>query len=134
MLTEEKKGITVHEKQEIQSKDEHTVPGIKFLPTTDVVETDSELLVYMDMPGVKKDNIKIRVEKGKLIVDGDIDSSRYSHYEPLYTEYNVGHYSRRFELSNEIDQRKIEAKMSEGVLLLTLPKVPEQQPKLIKVN
>lgn len=133
-MTEEKKEITVHEKKEIQSKDEQTVPGIKYQPATDVVETDKELLVYMDMAGVKKDNVKIQIEKGRLIVDGEIDSSRYEKYEPFYSEYNIGHYCRRFELSNEIDQPNIEAKMSDGVLLLTLPKVPERQPKLIQVR
>jgi HSP20 family protein len=133
-MTEEKKEITVHEKREIQSKDEHTIPGIKYQPATDVVETETELLVYMDMAGVKKDKVKVKIEKGKLIVDGEIDSSPYSKCEPLYTEYNIGHYCRRFELSNEIDQSNIEAKMSDGVLLLKLPKVPEKQPKLIQVN
>lgn len=133
-MTEEKKEIMAHEKKEIQSQNERTVPGIKYQPATDVVETDNELLVYMDMPGVKKDKVKVQVEKGNLIVDGEIDSSPYSKYEPLYTEYNIGHYYRRFELSNVIDQSSIEAKMSDGVLLLTLPKVPEKQPKLIEVN
>ena len=123
-MTEEKKEIAVHKKQEIQSQDEQTIPGIQYQPLTDVVETDSALLVYMDMPGVKKDQVKVGLEKGKP----------YAQYEPLYTEYNIGHYSRRFELSNEIDQSRIEAKMADGVLFLTLPKVPEKQPKLIQVN
>ena len=133
-MTEEKKEIAVHKKQEIQSQDEQTIPGIQYQPLTDVVETDSALLVYMDMPGVKKDQVKVGLEKGKLTINGEIDSKPYAQYEPLYTEYNIGHYSRRFELSNEIDQSRIEAKMADGVLFLTLPKVPEKQPKLIQVN
>ena len=134
MRDEEKKEITVQEKKEVQTKSEPTIPGKMYLPTTDIVETDKELLVYMDMPGVSKDKLKIKIEKNVLGINGEIDSAPYSNLKPLYTEYNIGHFSRNFELSNEIDQNGINATMNDGVLLLTLPKVPEKQPKMITVN
>ena len=91
-------------------------------------------MLYMDMPGVEKDQIEVKLEKNVLVVDGQINSNPYSELKPLYTEYNIGHFTRRFELSNEIDQTRIGATIEEGVLKLTLPKVPEKQPRLIKVN
>ncbi len=134
MKDKDKKEITVQEKKEVQTKSEPTIPGKVYLPNTDIVETDQELLVYMDMPGVSKDKLKVKIEKNVLGIDGEINSSPYSNLKPLYTEYNIGNFSRSFELSNEIDQNGIKASMNDGVLLLTLPKVPERQPKMITVN
>jgi HSP20 family protein len=133
-MAEEKNEMVVQEKKELTSEKEQTVPGKKYIPATDIVETDRELLVYMDMPGVDRKLVNIKLEKNVLSIDGQIDSAPYGDLKPVYTEYNIGHFMRRFELSNEIDQDKIEARMNDGVLLLTLPKVPEQQPTAIQVN
>ena len=133
-MTAQEKDLQIQEKKEVQIKSEPTVPGKMYLPTTDIVETEKELLIYMDMPGVSRDKLRIRLEKDVIGVNGEIDSSPYANLEPLYTEYNIGHYSRNFQLSNEIDQNGIKAVMNDGVLCLTLPKVPEKQPKMITVN
>ena len=133
-MAEEKNEMVVQEKRELTTEKEHTIPGKKYIPATDIVETEKELLVYMDMPGVDRKLVDIKLEKNVLVVDGKIDAEPYGDLKPIYSEYNIGHFSRRFELSNEIDQSKIEARMNDGVLLLTLPKVPEQQPTAIQVN
>lgn len=133
-MEKESQTLEVQPKKEVEQKPESTSPGKVFMPATDIVETEKELLVYMDMPGVTKENLKIRLEKNILEVDGGIDSSPYTDLRPLYTEYNIGHFSRRFEVSNEIDQSSIKASVTDGVLVLTLPKVPERQPRYIQVN
>lgn len=133
-MSDEKNEMVVQDKKELTTEKEHTVPGKKYIPATDIVETDKELLVYMDMPGVDRKLVNIKLEKNVLAIDGQIDSEPYGDLKPIYSEYNIGHFTRRFELSNEIDQSKIEARMNDGVLLLTLPKVPEQQPAAIQVN
>jgi HSP20 family protein len=133
-MTEAKKDLTVQEKKEIKTQQEATIAGRRYLPATDIVETDGELMMYLDMPGVKRDQVNIRLEKNVLFIEGAIDSKPYEALRPLYTEYNIGHFTRRFELSSFIDQAGIKAAMADGVLQLTLPKVPEQQPKLIAVN
>jgi HSP20 family protein len=86
------------------------------------------------MPGVDKSNVEISVEGGVLRVSGRLDFSKYQGLQPLYTEYNIGHYSRSFSLSNKIDQNKIAAEMKEGVLSLKLPKVAKVKPKTIQVK
>lgn len=121
-------------KKEIESQKEFTTPLKQYSPATDIVETDKELLLYMDMPGVSKECVQVKLEKNMLEVSGAIDSKAYSDMKPLYSEYNVGNFLRRFELSNEIDQEKIEANIDAGVLTLVLPKVPEKQPHMITVN
>ena len=133
-MTEEKNEVVVQEKNELASEKKTTLPGRKYIPAADIVETDKELLVYMDMPGVDRKLVDIKLEKNVLAIDGQIDSEPYGDLKLIYSEYHRGHFARRFELSNEIDQSKIEARMNDGVLLLKLPKVPEQQPTAIQVN
>ena len=133
-MTIDKKDLEATAKKEVEQKQEPTVAGKRYIPATDIIETDGELLLYMDMPGVEKDQINVKLEKNVLVIDGQINSNPYADLKALYTEYNIGHFTRRFELSNEIDQARIGATVDEGVLKLTLPKVPEKQPRLIQVN
>lgn len=133
-MTEQKKDLVMQEKKELESQKEQTTPLKRYIPATDIVENENELLVFMDMPGVAKEDIAVNLEKNVLKIDGKIDMKDYSDLKPLYTEYNVGNYTRQFELSNKIDQSGIEAKMEDGVLSLVLPKVPEAQPRSIQIN
>lgn len=133
-MAEDKKDLVVQEKKELETRQEHTTPVKRYIPATDIVENKNQLLVFMDMPGVEKNNITVKLEKNVLTIDGVIDMKRYSELKPLYTEYNIGNYTRQFELSSTIDQSKIEAKMDDGVLSLVLPKVPETLPRTIQIN
>ena len=90
--------------------------------------------MVMEMPGVEKKDIDIALENDVLRVDGRIDFTKYEGMEPVYTEYNVGHYTRSFTLSNKIDQDKISAQLDDGVLTLTLPKAQQAQPRRISIG
>ena len=81
-----------------------------------------------------RDNVNIALENDVLRVDGQIDFSNYKGMEPVYTEYNVGHYTRGFTLSNKIDQNKISAQLDSGVLTLTLPKAKEALSRRITLD
>jgi HSP20 family protein len=126
--------LQVQKKREMESKEEATIPSRVFMPNADIYETPSDLQVVMEMPGIEKNNVDIRVEDGVLQVQGRLDLSKYSGLQPLYTEYNVGHYARSFQLSSKIDQTKIAAEMKDGVLSLTLPKVEEVKPRTIQIK
>src|SRR4029079_8695652 len=126
--------LPVQKKREMESKEENTIPARAFLPNADIYETASNLQVVLEMPGIEKNNIDIRVEDGVLQVRGRLDLPKYSGLQPLYTEYNVGHYARSFHLSSKIDQSKIAAEMKDGVLSLTLPKVEEAKARTIQIK
>jgi HSP20 family protein len=122
------------EKKELVSKDEATIPVRYFVPTTDIFETEDALTVVMEVPGVGRDAIDINVENDVLKIEAKIDPSKYDGMEPLYTEYNIGHFARSFTLSNKIDRQQISAKLEDGVLTLTLKKVKEAVPRKISVG
>ena len=82
------------EKKELVSKEETTVPVRYFVPTTDIFETEEALTVVMDLPGVEKQSVDVNVENDVLRIEARIDPSKYEGMEPLYTEYNVGHFAR----------------------------------------
>lgn len=123
--------LEVKEKKELVSKEEKTVPARYFIPATDIYETDEALIVVMEIPGVGKNDIDVNLENDVLRVEGRINSSKYQGLEPVYTEYNVGHFARAFALSRKIDQQKIGAQVEDGVLTLTLHKSKEAQPRRI---
>jgi HSP20 family protein len=126
--------LGVRDKKELVSKDEKTVPGRYYVPYADIYETEDALCVVMEMPGVEKKDLDVALENDVLRVDGQIDFTKYEGMEPVYTEYNVGHYTRSFTLSNKIDQEQISAQLDDGVLTLTLPKAKEAQPRRISIG
>jgi HSP20 family protein len=129
-----KQELQVQQKRELEKKEEATVPARVFVPMADIYETADALIVVMEMPGVDRGNVEIRVEDDVLKVEGKLDFSKYRGLQPLYTEYNIGSYARSFSLSSRIDQNKIGAELNDGVLSVTLPKVEEAKPRKIQVK
>jgi HSP20 family molecular chaperone IbpA len=126
--------LEVQEKKELVSKDENTVPARYYVPTTDIFETDDALTMVMELPGVEKQAVDVNVENDVLRINARIDFTKYEDLEPLYTEYNVGHFERSFTLSNKIDQQQISAQLDDGVLTLTLKKAKESLPRRITID
>ena len=126
--------LAVRDKKELVTKEEKTVPGRYYVPYADIYDTDDALCVVMEMPGVEKKDLNVALENSVLRVDGQINFAKYEGMEPVYTEYNIGHYARSFTLSNKVDQEQISAQLDDGVLTLTLPKAKEAQPRRISVG
>jgi HSP20 family protein len=126
--------LTVRDKKELVTKEEKTVPARYYVPNTDIYETPDALTLVMEIPGVEKKDISVELENDRLRVEARIDFSKYEGIEPVYTEYNVGHYARAFTLSNKIDKENISAQVEDGVLTLTLSKVKEAQPRRITIS
>ena len=126
--------LQVQKKQEVEKKQETTYPTRLFQPVADIFETDENLTVVLEMPGISKDSVDVGLDNGVLTVSGRIDFSKYEGLQPVYTEYNIGNYQRSFRLSNVIDQDKISAELKDGVMMLSLPKAETAKPRRILVN
>jgi HSP20 family molecular chaperone IbpA len=126
--------LQVQRKREVETKQESTIPARAFVPVTDVFETDQALTLKLEMPGVAKDRVEVRVENDVLTIEGRIDFGVYENLRPLYTEYNVGNYARTFQLSSTIEQDGISAALKDGVMTLVLPKVERAKPRKIRVS
>lgn len=125
--------LSVKEKQEV-SKEENTRPGRTFVPDVDIYETPESLYLWADMPGVDEQSLHLNLADGVLTLEGQVAVKEYERLAPVYTEYNVGNYQRRFALSRDIDADKITAKVTNGVLELQLPKSERAKPRRITVS
>jgi HSP20 family protein len=126
--------VQVQQKREVETKRESTIPARSFVPVADIFETDRALTVILEMPGVSKSNVDLRVENDVLTVEGQVDFSRYGGLQRVYTEYNVGNYARSFQLSSKIEQEGISAELNDGVMTLVLPKAEKAKPRKIAVS
>jgi HSP20 family molecular chaperone IbpA len=126
--------LQVQQKREVETKRESTVPVRSFMPVTDIYETDQALTVVLEMPGVSKESVEVGVESDVLTIAGRIDFSKYDGLQPLYTEYNIGNYSRSFQISSKIEQDAIKAELKDGVMTVVLPKAEKAKPRRISVS
>jgi HSP20 family protein len=126
--------LQVQQKREVEKRQESTIPSRVFLPVTDIFETDQALTVVLEMPGVSKESVEVGVENDVLTINGQIDFSKYEGLQPLYVEYNIGNYSRSFQIPSKIDQDGIKAELKDGVITLVLPKAEKAKPRRISVS
>ena len=127
--------LTPKEKQELQEPAK-TRPGRYYVPDVDIYEDENTLWLWADMPGVDQEKVSIELHDNVLTLQGEVILDDYTGLTPVYTEYNVGHYSRHFTLSENIqtDRDRITARISDGVLELQVPKVERAKPRRITVT
>jgi HSP20 family protein len=134
MAAQESKELKVKAKQEVGTTAEQTRPGLLFTPSVDIFETEKELVLLADMPGVKAQDLSIDLRDDTLTLAGDVQPDQNSGEGEIFIEYEVGKYYRQFSLSEIIDQSKIDAQLKDGVLRLTMPKVEKATPRTIAVQ
>ena len=126
--------LEVQQKKEVASQQEKTIPARAYVPPTDIFETADALKIVMEVPGVPKEAVDIKVENDLLSVEGRIETANYNGLEPLYTEYPIGHFARGFTLPWQVDQQSIAAHLEDGVLTVTLNKKAESKPRRIAIQ
>jgi HSP20 family protein len=127
------KELQLRGKQELTGK-EQTRPGPVFVPSVDIFETEQEITLLADMPGVASDRVSIDLNEDQLTITGDIEAQGTEKERVLLREYQTGRFERSFSVSDRIDQGKITASMSDGVLRLVLPKAEKAKPRKIEVK
>jgi HSP20 family protein len=124
--------IAVRGKQEA-TREEPTRSGRAYVPDVDIYETPDALWLRADMPGVGEQSVQVNLADGVLTIAGQVAVEDYKNLSPVYTEYNIGNYVRRFSLTEDIDTERIKARMTHGVLELELPKSERAKPRRIAV-
>ncbi|MBW2467986.1 MAG: Hsp20/alpha crystallin family protein [Deltaproteobacteria bacterium] len=128
------KELKVRGKQEVTSPAEQTKPGLVFTPAVDIFETEKEITLLADMPGVKANDLTIDLRDNTLTLSADVAPVDTTDEQVLLAEYETGKYYRQFTLGELINQEKIDATLNDGVLRLTLPKIEKATPKKIAVK
>ncbi len=104
-------------------------------PSVDIYETENELVLKADLPGVNEKDIDVRVENNMLTVRGERQfESKVKEDNYLRIERTYGSFSRSFGLPNTVNTEAISAEYKNGVLTVQLPKRAESKPKQVKVN
>lgn len=129
------KDLQPAEKKEIRAVRPEETTGVPyFSPHVDIYETTDALTIVADMPGVDASQVGIDLKDNVLTLQGRVGKAEIEGFVPLYREYREGNYYRQFILSEIVDQEKINARMSKGVLHLTLPKIDRAKPRKIEVK
>ena len=124
------------QKQELaeSEQNERTRETACFIPRADIYETDDEIVVLADVPGVDENSIDITLEKNILTINAYVNDGQPDDYSLAFAEYAVGDYNRSFKLSDEIDREGIEANVRNGELRLRLPKAGPAKARKISVK
>ncbi len=101
-------------------------------PLVDIYENNDELLVFVEMAGVQKEDVSVTVEDGTLFLRGA--QKNFATGTTLFEEFSAAEYRRTFNLPQSIDTEKLAAKMENGVLKITLPKSEAVKPRVIKIS
>jgi HSP20 family protein len=117
-----------------QASPEATRGGRYFVPRVDIYETESELVLYADVPGVAPQDVDLRYEGGELMLHARVPSRSQRVGQQLYAEYEEGDFYRAFQIHESIDSSKIAAECKNGVLVVHLPKAESARPRQVTVK
>jgi len=121
------------EKQAVTSEvGEFTREGVYFSPAVDIFDTEKELVLLADMPGVNAEHVEIDLREDTLTILGRVPQES-AQGQALLAEYKTGNYFRTFRITEIVDRTKITASISDGVLKLVLPKVEKAVPRKIPI-
>ncbi len=124
MNAEKKEVVTQQNKAEV----------VTLTPATDIYESKEGVTLYVDLPGVSKKTLGIDVDQDILTIKGKIDLTTAKDMQPTYMDIRADVFERRFTLGDELDSSKIEAKLDQGALKLSIPRLEKHQPKKITIK
>jgi HSP20 family protein len=114
---------------------EETLPLTTWTPVCDVYETDKEIVLKTELPGLKKELVNVSIENNVLMIQGERKFEEETKKENFHrVERNYGKFLRTFTLPTFVDPARIMAEFKDGILIVTLPKREEAKPKQIEVK
>jgi HSP20 family protein len=114
---------------------EDNVPLSTWTPACDIYETDKDIVLKVEIPGIKKEDVKISLENNVLMIHGERkfeEETKRENYHRVERDY--GEFLRSFTLPPFIEPNKIFAEFKDGLLTVMLPKREEAKPKQIEVK
>ncbi|EAT13949.1 Hsp20/alpha crystallin family protein [Bermanella marisrubri] len=104
-------------------------------PSVDVSETDAAFHIHAELPGVKKDDIKVTVHDGILTLSGQRENVHEQKDKKVHrVERSFGSFRRSFTLPDNVQGEDVQANFQDGVLEVDIPKVEKQKPKQVEVQ
>ncbi len=131
-MTDNKDIVTVKETE--QNWEETLETEAVVAPFVDVYETENDFHLVANMPGVTRDNVKIKLEEESLAILGKVNYKELKNKKYILNENEVGNYYRKFRISNSVDETKIEARFENGQLTVKLPKHDRIKPRTIEIK
>lgn len=114
--------------------EEKDIVAGSWAPSVDIYETENELVLTAELPGIKEDDIEIKLEDNTLAIRGDRNFEKETKEENYHRiERSYGSFFRSFTLPAYIDQEKIEAEHENGILRIAMPKKQESKSRKVRV-
>lgn len=103
-------------------------------PATDILEREDGFYVYMDIPGVRREDLKIDINENELLVTGRAFQGASDKETFLEVQFGPGEYVRAVALSDLVDRERIKANLKDGVLMIHLPRLEKTAPRRIPIQ
>jgi HSP20 family protein len=103
-------------------------------PTVDIYETEDEFVLLTNMPGVSRENVKIKLENDSLVLMGRINYDEAKDRKYILNESRMGNFYRKFKISDSVDRDRVDAKLDNGKMVVTLPKHEKVKPRSIEIK
>lgn len=114
---------------------EEALTSIDWVPDVDIIESDREYLIKAELPEVKREEVKVFVEKGVLTIQGERKQEKEEKGKKFHRiERSYGAFERSFTLPDDADEGKVSAEFKDGVLSVHLTKSEKAMPKPIEVK
>ena len=109
--------------------------GLTYMPSAEIDETDTEIHLKLEVPGMKADDLEIEVTDESVSITGERQSEHHSELgDRLHSEFHYGKFERVVPLPSRITRDKVTAEYENGILMLTLPKSDDQPQQAVKVK
>jgi len=123
------------EKQEVSNTaaEQMNHSGPAYSPDVDIYASDDEVLFIVDLPGVNKGDVDIQVDETDTLVIRAKNSYKELD-EAMLRQYRIGDYYRAFQISEDYDKDKVQAKLENGLLQIAIPKKESAKPRKIEIK
>ena len=123
---------TRHDEKNVQAHEETRASERYIKPAVNIIETEKGLTLTADMPGAAKETLEVNLEMGILTINAPV--SRSMPGQLIYTEFELAHYYRQFSIPEVLDQNKVKAEFTNGLLTLHIHKAEAAKPRKIEIK